>query len=219
MTRYGIDVLLVFLLVCLITACIVWFFVSLPFVRYTVIALLGCLAILVVNFFRDPERTVPSDPHLIVSPADGKIVRIASAYEPEFLRQEALQISIFMSPLDVHVNRIPVSGTVKLLRHTPGKFIAAFADKASDVNEHMTVGIERTDGGKILMKQIAGTVARRIVADLQVGDDVVMGQRFGMIKFGSRVDLFLPKTITVNARMHERVTAGVSILATYQPIA
>lgn len=218
MTRYGIDVLIVMLFICLIVAAVVYLLFASPYVRYPVFVLLGCIILLAVNFFRDPDRSVPEGTSIAVSPADGKIVRIVSTFEPEFLREEALQISIFMSPLDVHVNRIPISGTVRLLRHISGKFTAAFVDKASDVNEQMLIGIECDTGGKVLMKQVAGTVARRIVADLQVGQRVNIGERFGMIKFGSRVDLFFPKTVTINVHMHEHVRAGASVLATYPRI-
>jgi phosphatidylserine decarboxylase len=218
MTRYGTDVLVIFLSICLALAICDTLFVDNLFVRYAVLLLLGGVTFLALNFFRDPDRQIPSDQHIAVSPADGKIVRITSFYEPEFLREEVNQVSIFMSPIDVHVNRIPVSGTISYLRYTRGSFVAAFADKASDLNENMTIGIEREGGGKVLFKQIAGTVARRIVADLRLNQKVAMGDRFGMIKFGSRVDIFFPKTATINVRMHQRVWAGESILATYPPI-
>ncbi len=215
MTRYGIDVLVMFLFLCLIIGAVVVLLFTSPYVLYPVFIVLGCIVLLAVNFFRDPDRSVPDKAFIAVSPADGKIVRISSAYEPDFLRQEAYQVSIFMSPLDVHVNRIPLSGTISLLRHVSGKFTAAFADKASEVNEHTMIGIECDVGGRVLVKQIAGAVARRIVADLHLGQRVNIGERFGMIKFGSRVDVYFPKNFTVSVRMHEHVRAGASILATY----
>lgn len=218
MTRYGIDVLVLYFFICLVIACGAFFLLPSPSLRYLLLLLIGGITIFVLNFFRDPERRIPEDNRIAVSPADGKIVAIVSVYEPEFLREEAFQISIFMSPLDVHVNRIPVSGTVGILRHVPGKFVAAFTDKASKLNEHTIIGLNREGGGKVLFKQIAGAIARRIVAELHIDQKVKMGERFGMIKFGSRVDIFFPKNATINVRLHQQVRAGESILATYPPI-
>ncbi len=217
MTRYGIDVLLRSLILLFILAFCTYLFVDIPWVRNVVFIIVACAALLVLNFFRDPERTVPGGDDLVVSPADGRIVTITRAREDEFLGAEAHLISIFMSPLDVHVNRLPVSGTVRLIRHIPGKFTVAFSDKASELNERMIIGLERERGGKILMKQIAGTVARRIVAELRQDQKVSIGDRFGMIKFGSRVDVLVPVSCTVKVQMHQRVTGGETILATYPP--
>jgi phosphatidylserine decarboxylase len=216
MTRYGTDVFLGSLAILLAAVCAVFFFSPWMFVNYSVLTFAAILAGLVINFFRDPERTAPVGDDIVISPADGKIVVIQEIMEPEYIGGKATQISIFMSPLDVHVNRIPVDGTVRLLRHVPGKFIAAFEDKASDLNERMLIGIERRNGTKLFFKQIAGAVARRIVADLAVGQEVRAGERFGMIKFGSRVDIYLSGDVTVNVTLHQRVTAGESLLATYR---
>ncbi len=217
MTRYGKDVLSTFLIVAVLAVVCVQVFIPSLTVRLILFFIAALLAALVVNFFRDPERRIPENPGVVVSPADGKIVQIVSRFEPEFLKQEATLISIFMSPLDVHVNRVPVSGTIRFLRHTPGKFKAAFAEKASEANERMSIGFEPENGEKILIRQIAGMVARRIVADLRMDQKVHIGERFGMIKFGSRVDVFLPKTVTVTVRLHQQVLAGESVLATYSP--
>ncbi len=217
MTRYGIDVLIRSLLLLFVIALCTFLFVESPWLQNIIYVVIAVVALLVLNFFRDPGRSVPAGENLVVSPADGRIVVISKVREEEFLGSDAFLISIFMSPLDVHVNRIPVTGTIRLLRHISGKFTVAFSDKASEVNERMLIGMERRGGGKVLMKQIAGTVARRIVAELRQEQEVTMGERFGMIKFGSRVDVFVPASCGVNVQLHQRVTAGETVLATYPP--
>ena len=167
---------------------------------------------LTLNFFRDPERRPPSDPRLVVSPADGRVLEVAPAEERAFLRAAATRLSIFMSPLDVHVNRNPVSGTVELVRHTPGKFHAAFAPKASLDNERNAVLVE-SGGRRYLTVQIAGAVARRIVCHLAPGDRVRRGERMGMIMFGSRVDVYLPPDVRPVVRRGDRVRAGTTAIA------
>jgi phosphatidylserine decarboxylase len=163
-------------------------------------------------FFRDPERTPPPDDRLIVSPADGRVVAVVPEREEHFLHAPALRISIFMSPLDVHVNRNPVSGTVELVRHTTGKFRAAFKDKASLDNERNAV-VLASGGRRYLMVQIAGALARRIVCRVTPGDRVRRGERFGLIMFGSRVDLFVPPDVVPMVQNGERVHAGTTVLA------
>jgi phosphatidylserine decarboxylase len=160
-------------------------------------------------FFRDPERTPPVDEHSVVSPADGRIVAIAP---DRALDAPATRVSIFMSPLDVHVNRNPVTGVVQQVRHTAGKFRAAFADKASLDNERNALVIEG-GGRRFLMVQIAGALARRIVCHVGPGDRVQRGARFGMIMFGSRVDLYLPPGVEPVVRKGDRVRAGTSVIA------
>ena len=160
-------------------------------------------------FFRDPERTPPAGERLVVSPADGRVVAVA---EERAFDAPATRVSIFMSPLDVHVNRSPVSATVALVRHTAGKFRAAFADKASLDNERTALVLE-SGGRRYLLEQIAGALARRIVCRVRPGDRVQRGERFGMIMFGSRVDLFLPVGVTPVVRRGDRVRAGTSVIA------
>jgi phosphatidylserine decarboxylase len=172
-----------------------------------VVALAFCLW-----FFRDPERTVPADERLVVSPADGRVVAVVEEREEQMLHAPATRVSIFMSPLDVHVNRNPVSGVVEQVRHTAGKFRAAFADKASLDNERNALLLE-SGGRRYLLVQIAGAVARRIVCHVAPGDRVRRGERFGMIMFGSRVDLFLPDGVEPVVRRGDRVRAGTSVIA------
>jgi len=163
-------------------------------------------------FFRDPERQPPADDHLVVSPADGRVLEVREEREEQFLYQPATRVSIFMSPLDVHVNRSPVAGTIELVRHTAGRFRAAFADKASLDNERNAV-LLTTPGGRFLVVQIAGALARRIVCHRQPGDWLARGERFGMIMFGSRVDLFLPPAARPVVARGDRVRAGHTVVA------
>jgi phosphatidylserine decarboxylase len=164
-------------------------------------------------FFRDPERQPPPGEGLVVSPADGRVLAVAPGREERFLGAPATRISIFMSPLDVHVNRTPVSGTVAAVRHSPGRFRAAFSDKSSLDNEHNTLVIDDGGGRRYLLVQIAGALARRIVCRVGVGDRVRRGERFGLIMFGSRVDFFLPAGVEARVGPGDRVRAGSSVVA------
>ena len=166
-------------------------------------------------FFRDPERTAPGDDRIVVSPADGRVVAVVPEREDRFLHALATRVSIFMSPLDVHVNRSPVTGTVRQVQHTEGKFRAAFSDKSSLDNERNAVVLE-SGGKRFLMVQIAGALARRIVCHVGPGDRLERGQRFGMIMFGSRVDVFLPPGVQPTVSKGERVRAGLSVLGRVQ---
>jgi phosphatidylserine decarboxylase len=163
-------------------------------------------------FFRDPERVPPPGEGLLVSPADGRVLEVVAEREELFLQAPALRMSIFMSPLDVHVNRSPVGGGVALVRHTAGKFRAAFKDKASLDNERNAVVLE-SGGRRYVVVQIAGAVARRIICWRRPGDRVARGERFGMIMFGSRVDLFLPPEVHPRVASGDRVRAGHTVIA------
>ncbi len=212
LTKYGLDVAIPILIIALAVV-IIGFFVSNVPLRIILITVgLGTL-LFTLNFFRDPDRTTPDVPGGIISPADGKIVNISEIDEPEFLGGRALQVCIFMSPLNVHVNRFPVSGTVEFFRYVEGRYVMAFEDKASDLNERTLIGIN-TGEFKVLFKQIAGFVARRIVCPLTVGDSAVAGRRFGMIKFGSRVDVLMPLDADIKVSMDQHVVAGETVLAT-----
>jgi phosphatidylserine decarboxylase len=166
----------------------------------------------VVAFFRDPDRTGPRGDALILAPADGRVCGIAEVDEPVYLHNAATRVSIFMSVFNVHVNRMPVSGEVEVVHYNPGQFTVASHDKASLVNEQASVGI-RGPRGQVLVRQIAGSLARRIVTDVAPGDQAVQGERFGMIRFGSRVDLFLPAGAVLRVALDERVTAGRTVIA------
>jgi phosphatidylserine decarboxylase len=170
------------------------------------------LAVWVVAFFRDPERSWARGEQLVVSPADGEVVSLLEVDEPAFLGGRALRISIFMNVFDCHVNRYPMDGTVAFRHYNPGQFGHAGADKASLSNEQASVGLD-TGRGKVLIRQIAGLVARRIVTDHQVGTVVHQGERMGMIRFGSRVDLFLPPATRTLVQVGTKTLAGVTVVA------
>ena len=174
------------------------------------------LAVWLVVFFRDPARRGPRGETLVIAPADGRVVDVSVVNEPLYLQAEATRISIFMNVFNVHVNRYPVSGAVDLVRYTPGKFLHAAADKASLDNEQASIGI-RGPRSAVLVRQIAGLIARRIVTDGRPGDQAVQGTRLGMIRFGSRVDVFVPRAsqVAVRVAVGDRVHAGASVLAEY----
>jgi len=174
--------------------------------------LLVVIAVWVVYFFRDPERTGERGNDVAVSPADGLVVMITEVDEPSFLASRALRISIFMNVFDVHVNRYPVSGNVRFLQYNKGKFLHAAHEKASLDNEQMSVGIE-SGTRRLLVRQIAGLVARRIVSYAKAGDAAVQGERMGIIRFGSRVDVFIPPMSVVRVKVGERTVAGTTVLA------
>lgn len=211
-TRYGYDVVAVILALTLIGALLSWYMVEWKPLKFGLIAILLLLLVFTFNFFRDPERVTPAGDHLVVAPADGKIIEISDVMEDEYLKGEGTQVSIFMSPLDVHVNRYPLTGHVGYFRYIPGEYLVAYEEKSSTRNERTHIGVERGTT-KILFKQIAGFVARRIVAEVKVGDETTAGQRFGMIRFGSRVDVILPKQTEVKVRVGDRTVGGETVLA------
>ena len=174
--------------------------------------LLTVIALWVAYFFRDPERTGARGDQLVIAPADGKVVLINEVDEPAFLGGRAKRISIFMNVFNVHVNRYPVSGIVRYVQYNPGKFLNAAAEKSSLENEQMSVGIE-TPLGRVLMRQIAGLIARRIVTYSKVGETIKQGDRMGLIRFGSRVDVFLPMDATVLVKVGDMTVAGTTVTA------
>ncbi|HTY01400.1 MAG TPA: phosphatidylserine decarboxylase family protein [Bacteroidota bacterium] len=211
-TRYGLDVLLAAVLIAIAVSTAA--FVFLPWEPLRAAIVLFCVVVLAFTFwfFRDPERETPEGENLVVSPADGEVVLVRPVQDDEFLKGEGIQVSIFMSPLNVHVNRFPISGTVTFFKHIPGEYVVAFEEKASTRNERTLIGVENTRA-KVLFKQIAGFVARRIVANVRVGDAAVAGRRFGMIKFGSRVDVLVPPGAAIKVKVGEKTIAGETVLA------
>ncbi len=181
-------------------------------------AALFLLAVWLLIFFRDPTRTGPRGDQYVIAPADGKIVDVRVVEEPMYLQAPATRISIFMSVFDVHVNRYPATGTVELVRYHPGRFLHAASDKASLDNEQASVAL-RGARGPVLVRQIAGLIARRIVTDGAAGERATQGARMGIIRFGSRVDVFLPVAArsTVRVAVGDRVQAGATVLAEYAP--
>jgi phosphatidylserine decarboxylase len=170
------------------------------------------LTVFVVSFFRDPERSIPEADKAILSPADGKIIRIEPCREELLLKGPALKVSIFMSVFNVHINRIPISGRIADTAYRPGKFVSANLDKASTANEQNALLLETAGGERILLVQIAGLIARRIVCWVKKGDPAERGWRFGLIRFGSRVDVYLPPAARIQARLGQKTHGGQTIL-------
>lgn len=171
------------------------------------------LLIIILQFFRNPKRSVILDENHIIAPVDGKVVVIEEVYEGEYFKEKRLQVSIFMSPINVHVTRYAMSGIIKFSKYHPGKFLVAWHPKASEENERTTVVIENKTFGEILYRQIAGALARRIVNYAQEGMQVIQGTDAGFIKFGSRVDLFLPLGTEVNVVLNQKAIGGKTIIA------
>ena len=175
-------------------------------------ALLTVIALWVAYFFRDPEREGPRGERLVISPADGRVVLITNVNEPAFLTGRATRISIFMNIFNVHVNRYPTRGTVAYLQYQPGKFLDAHAERASVENEQSSVGIEE-GRHKVLVRQIAGLIARRIITYSAMNDKVEQGERMGLIRFGSRVDVFVPEGSVLKVKVGDLPVAGTTVLA------
>jgi phosphatidylserine decarboxylase len=170
------------------------------------------LMLFVLFFFRDPDRPVPQGKGVVVSPADGKVIVVKDVYEPDYLKRDMKQVSIFLSVFNVHVNRIPVGGTVETVKYHPGKFLAAWDDKASLDNEQTAIVIA-SGKDKLVVKQIAGLIARRIVCYAKAGDAVSTGERYGLIRFGSRVDIFLPRDADIQVRVGDRIKGTRDVIA------
>jgi phosphatidylserine decarboxylase len=182
-------------------------------VGYIIYPILAALCILILYFFRDPDRVPPSDPNLIISPADGKVVLIQRVEENEYMKSPATQISIFLSPLNVHVNRNPIAGKLEYLTYYPGKYLMAWEDHASEMNERAHFGVKHPGGTKLLYKQITGFLARRIEYHVKEGDELKAGDRFGIMKFGSRMDVLVPDHCDIKVKKGDNTKAGESILA------
>jgi len=171
------------------------------------------LLVFTISFFRDPDRAAPADPKAIVSPADGTIMEIRIVHEPYFLNGEATMVAMFLSVFDVHVQRAPIDGEIKFVRYNKGKFLDARNMNASLENENRVIGIVAADGFRVTVRQIAGLIARRIVGWADKGAKLTRGERLGMIRFGSRVELFLPPGVTVTAQVGDYAKGGETILA------
>jgi phosphatidylserine decarboxylase len=169
------------------------------------------ITLFMVFFFRDPERKIPEGENIFVSPADGKVILIKDVYEKDYLKTDSKEISIFMSLFNVHINRSPYNGKVSFIKHSSGKFLVAHKDAASIENENVVMVLEGRNG-KIVVRQVAGFLARRIVSKVIVGDELRRGERYGMIKFGSRLDVYLPKDVKIKVKVGDKVKAGETIL-------
>ncbi len=181
---------------------------------YVIYTAAGLLVAFILFFFRDPDREITEGENLVISPADGKVVLIQDVEEDRYIEGPAKQISIFLSPLDVHVNRVPVSGKLEYLEYHPGQYLMAWDHRASELNERADFGVRHKSGAKIFFKQITGFMARRIVYHIKQGEEINAGERFGMMKFGSRMDILVPAGVEVNISEGDRAVAGKTILAT-----
>ncbi|WP_417886372.1 phosphatidylserine decarboxylase family protein [Zunongwangia sp.] len=187
--------------------------INMYWIKFGILLISIVLFILIVQFFRNPTRSTVLNDNNVVAPVDGKVVVIEEVYEKEYFKEKRLQISIFMSPLNVHVTRHPIGGIVKYSKYHPGKFLVAWHPKSSEENERTTVVVENDNCGKILYRQIAGAMAKRIVNYAEEGKQVVQGSDSGFIKFGSRVDVFLPLNTPVKVSLNEKVKGGITVIA------
>jgi phosphatidylserine decarboxylase len=183
------------------------------FINYSIGIVSILILILILQFFRNPKRSTQINDSLIISPVDGKVVAIEKVYEKEYFKDNRIQVSIFMSPLNVHVTRYAISGIIKFSKYHPGKYLVAWHPKSSELNERTTVVIENNNFGLILYRQIAGAIAKRIVNYANIGDKVTQGEDAGFIKFGSRVDLFLPLDSKIKVKIHQTVVGGLDTIA------
>jgi len=209
-TTIALSILFIFI----INALIDYKYYDVTWLRWFVYIFSAALFIIVLQFFRNPSRSFSSSESLVICPADGKVVVIEETEEGEYFKDKRLQVSIFMSPVNVHINRNPISGVVKFFKYHPGKYLAAWNPKSSTENERTTTVVEHKNGTPVLFRQIAGALARRIVWYVKEGDQVVQTEQFGFIKFGSRVDVFLPVGTKVNVELNQVVKGGITTLAT-----
>jgi len=208
-TSIALCILFIFVL----NAVIQFYFPQAYIIKWIIYILSFALFVIILQFFRSPFLEVTKDDTQVLCPADGKVVVIEETVETEYLKDKRIQISVFMSPINVHINRNPLSGVIKCFKYHPGKYLVAWHPKSSTENERTTVVTENSAGVPVLFRQIAGALARRIVWYIKEGDVVEQGQEFGFIKFGSRVDVFLPLGSKVNVEIGEVVLGGVTVLA------
>jgi phosphatidylserine decarboxylase len=187
--------------------------VNVYWVKFSILAVSILLFLLILQFFRNPKRPTQLNDATVVSPVDGKVVVIEEVMENEYFKDKRLQVSIFMSPINVHVTRHPIGGLVKFSKYHPGKFLVAWHPKSSEENERTTVVVENNVAGEVLYRQIAGALAKRIVNYAEEGQEVIQGSDSGFIKFGSRVDVFLPIGTKINVKLNEKLKGGVSVIA------
>lgn len=200
------------LFIFIINALVHWFAPGSTILVWTVYILSALLFITIIQFFRSPSLQVTTHAQKIICPADGKVVVIEETVETEYFKDKRIQVSVFMSPINVHVNRNPISGIVKYFKYHPGKYLVAWNPKSSTENERTTVVVKNKEGVEVLYRQIAGAMARRIVWYVDEGKEVEQGMEFGFIKFGSRVDLFLPLGTQINVKLGDTVKGGIDII-------
>ena len=211
--REGHKIILITLLSCIIISLVVDKFVSIIFLKNILLVASLVVLVLVLQFFRNPKRKFILYDEKVLASVDGKVVVIEEVFEPEFFNGKRLQVSIFMSPINVHVTRYPVSGEVIYSKYHPGKYLVAWHPKSSEENERTTVVVNSTTFGPVLFRQVAGAMARRIVNYAKVGDQATQAEDSGFIKFGSRVDIYLPLDADIQVALNQKVKGGVTIIA------
>ena len=212
--REGTNILIVVMLIMIVIHLSAWMFIRPAVIPIVFSSISAILYLLIVNFFRSPRRTFRGDrENVVVSSVDGTVVALEEVFEPEVLRRKVRMVSVFMTVFNVHANWFPVDGEVLLVRHHRGRFLSAYLPKASIENERSTVLIRATNGQEILVRQIAGAVARRIVTYAEPGDAANIEDHMGFIKFGSRVDIYLPLDAEVFVKIGDKTTGGVSVIA------
>lgn len=216
--REGTSILVVAFLVCALVNALLWYFFPENVIINSIVSLASLVVyMLMVNFFRSPKRIFPGDvENVIVAPADGKVVVIEKVYEPDHFKDERMQVSIFMSPMNVHANWYPVDGVITRVEHQKGKFHKAWLPKASTENERSLVVIKTDDDREILVRQIAGAMARRIVTYAAAGEECFIDQHMGFIKFGSRVDLYLPLDCDIKVTLDQKTVGNETVIATFK---
>ncbi|MDE7125382.1 MAG: phosphatidylserine decarboxylase family protein [Muribaculaceae bacterium] len=213
----GTNIIIFALLAVLIITVPLWLWAPMP-LAIAVTTVLGVLYLLVVNFFRSPKRTFHGDrTNAVIASADGTVVALEETYEDEFLHEKVMQVSVFMSVLNVHANWFPVDGEVIYHKHHNGRFMAAYLPKSSTENERSTVVIRTPEGQKVLVRQVAGAMARRIVTYARPGDEASIEDHMGFIKFGSRVDIYLPLGTTIYAKIGDKTIGGISKIGRLNP--
>ncbi|MEX0723939.1 MAG: phosphatidylserine decarboxylase family protein [Gracilimonas sp.] len=209
--RDGYSTIAIVLLVSALVCGFAYYFLDHWF-ENVLFAAMAILSLLTIFFFRDPERNIPDREDLIISPADGKVVFVKEIDEPVYIKGKATQISIFLSPLNVHVNRNPVSGYLEYLKYHPGEYLMAWTEHASELNERADFGVLHPSNTKIFFRQITGFLARRIVYNIKEGDALKAGERFGIMKFGSRMDVVVPGNVEVKVHPGDNTVAGESVI-------
>jgi len=211
--KEGYKIIIISFLLSAIITLILENFISAYALKVTLQTFVLFFLIIILQFFRNPKRTTKIDQNKIVSPVDGKIVIIKEVYEKEYFKDKRLQVSIFMSPINVHVTRYAISGRIIFSKYHPGKYFVAWHPKSSEKNERTTIVIKNKTFGEILYRQIAGALARRIINYAKTGQEVIQGNDAGFIKFGSRVDLFLPLKTKINVKLNEHVKGGIDSIS------
>jgi len=211
--KEGYKIIVITFIIVVVCSLLINEFVTLEWLRILLLVTFIVLLVLILQFFRNPKRVYTPNLDEILSPVDGKVVVIEEVFEKEYFKDQRLQISVFMSPLNVHVTRYPSAGKVVFSKYHPGRYLVAWHPKASEENERTTVVVKSSSFGDVLHRQIAGALAKRIINYAEEGQEVSQSAESGFIKFGSRVDVFLPLDAKINVSLNQKVTAGVSVLA------